>query len=200
MPVLSLAVELSFDDSLMNSHKFYRAVLAENHIAIAYGRQYTAGSTAEHTLATFELANAKFWSLLRDKAGKGYCVVDAVVYEEVPDLADQLANTTNGHRWRISSALLEQWKNLANERRRSGLGANQPQPDWENRVVSPRTASAGKTIVEALRDPMCPDDILLDCAMAAQSERFLWPMALSHPNCPDEARVARALVGLASSF
>lgn len=194
MANLSMAVELKFDDSTINSHKFYRAVLAENHIAIRYGREYTAGSNAEHTLETAEKANAKFWSLLRDKAGKGYRVVDAVVYQEVPDLASQLANSTNGHRWRISNGLIQNWEHLARERRRSGDFANQAQPDWRNIVRSPRTAADGKIIVSALRDPNCPEDILLDCAMAAETERFLWPMALSHPNCPDEARVARALV------
>lgn len=194
MAALSMAVELRFDDSAINSHKFYRAVLGENHIAIRYGREYSEGTHAEHTLETLDKANAKFWSLLREKAGKGYRVVDAVVYEEVSDLADQLANSTNGHRWRISSALINNWQQLATQRRRSGEYANQPQPDWRNMSRSPRTGTEGKTIIAALRDPNCPEDILLDCAMASDAERFLWPMALSHPNCPDEARVARALV------
>lgn len=198
MTTLSMAVELRFDDSSINSHKFYRAVLGHNHIAIRYGREYTAGTHAEHTLETLDKANAKFWSLLREKAGKGYRVVDAVVYEEVSDLADRLADSTNGHRWRISNSLIQNWEQLALERRRSGEFANQAQPDWRAMSRSPRTATEGKILVSALRDPNCPEDILLDCAMASETERFLWPMALSHPNCPDEARVARALVDMAA--
>lgn len=197
MTALSLAVELRFDDSSVNSHKFYRAVLAANYITISYGREYSAGTHAEHVLETVDKANAKFWSLLRDKAGKGYRVIDAVVYEEVADLETRLANTTNGHRWHIGHALIEQWKTLTNERRRAGVAANQSQPNRSNRIISPRTASAGKTIIAALRDRNCPEDILLDCALASDTERFLWPMALSHPNCPDEARVARALAEMA---
>lgn len=196
MANLSMAVELRFDDSSINSHKFYRAVLAANHIAISYGRQNSAGSEANHTLETVEKANAKFWALLRDKAGKGYRVVDAIVYEDVADIADQIANASNGGRYRIGRILIQQWEDLATVRRRSGEFANQPQPNWRTSAISPRTASAGKTVIAALRDPNCPEDILLDCAMAADSERFLWPMALSHPNCPDEAKVARALVAM----
>lgn len=194
MTNLSMAVELRFDDPSINSHKVWRAVLASNHIAIAYGRERSVSNEANHTLETIDKANAKFWSLLRDKAGKGYRVVDAIIYEDVADIDSQIANASNGGRYRIGRLLIQQWVELQAVRRREGQAADQDQPNWRTSSRSPRTASAGKTVIAALRYPNCPEDILLDCAMATESERFLWPMALSHPNCPDEARVGRALV------
>jgi hypothetical protein len=170
--------------------------LASNHIAIAYGRQGSVSSDANHTLETIDKANAKFWSLLRDKAGKGYRVVDAIVYEDVADIDSQIANASNGGRYRIGRILMQQWVDLQAIRRRNGQSADQDQPNWRTSSRSPRTASAGKNVIGALRHSDCPEDILLDCAMATDSERFLWPMALSHPNCPDEARVGRALVDM----
>lgn len=179
---LMLAASLTYTDWSANSHKFHDSLLAGRHIVVRYGRVGAAGQEKVQTFSTVETAAAKYWGLLRGKVGKGYHVDEAGCFE--PANPGLLCDATLSDA--RASNLLAEWAE-SHRRRRRGIDV----PDLAER--SARTPRQGAGVLLALSDPACDPEVLLEAAMAGPSERFLYPMVLSHPNCPDEARVARAL-------
>lgn len=185
---LLLAASLTFTDWTANSYKFHDSALLGRHIVVRFGRVGSVGQEQTQTFGSAEQAAAKYWGLLRGKVGKGYHVDHAAVL----DAPDPRLAAASGLSLAAGANLLAVWSTAAKGRRARGIGM----PDLAER--SPRTPKQGATVILALSDPDCPEDILLSSALAGPSERFLYPMVLSHPNCPDEARVARALADMAA--
>lgn len=176
----ALAVSLHFSDGY-SSNKEYHLLLQGKTVTTAYGRLHAPGNGGSDRFDAFEQAAAAFWKVVRAKTGKGYRVVDAVVLSP-----DQVRAT--GY-----DTLRRVWIPVCEQRLQSGIAANQPQPPLYSTIPSPRTAKHGRTVIQWLSSTEASEDFLLECALAVEEERFLWPLALSHPNCPDTARVARAL-------
>lgn len=176
----ALAVSLHFSDG-GSSNKEYHILLQDKTVETAYGRRHMPGNGGSERFDTFEAAAANFWTTVRAKTGKGYRVVDALVIS--PDKVQAQAYDT----------LRRGWMPECETRLRAGVAANQPQPNPHTVTRSPRTGKVGRTVIQWMSSAEASEDFLLECALAADTERFLWPLALSHPNCPDSARVARAL-------
>jgi predicted DNA-binding WGR domain protein len=195
---LALAVTLMFEDS--NSDKEYHIVLYRSNVSIQYGRRDRAGNGGNESFESLEKAAAFFWKTIRSKTGKGYRVAEALTL----DLADEssfaaLLNADGsfvaGDRtgmWDV----MQQWIRVAKARIRNGIAADQPQPHWTQTAPTPRTAREGLHVILALTSPDCDADTLAHCAFADATERFLWPLAISHPNCSDETKAGRALIEL----
>lgn len=176
----ALAISLHFTDGY-SSNKEYHLVLQGTSVANAYGRRHMPGNGGVTRLDTFEAAAAEFWKVIRGKTGKGYRVVDAVVIPQ---------DKVYPH---IEQTLRNGWIPECDRRLMAGVAANQPQPPLGSTRLTPRTARAGRTVIQWMSSEEASENFLLECALASDEERFLWPLALSHPNCPDSVRVARAL-------
>jgi hypothetical protein len=141
-----------------------------------------------HRLVSADAAAEKFWDLLRDKTGKGYAIVDAAVMitdtSEVPlPLGDRRAAQNMTNTW---TRLRED--RAANPDRLRAI-------DWEKRTITPRTKKAGGPLLMSVTDPNVDRDTLLAAWDAPKSEAFMPKIVISHPRCPDEARMLTALAG-----
>ena len=176
---LGLIVRLNFHDSNANSHKFHDSLLIENTVYYRFGRIYTAGQEDQKVFETSEKAAAYYWNLLRGKIGKGYHVEAA-----------RVVLPTEGTHQRGRGIL---WETLLPV---DGYGVESP----ELKGKSPRTAKEGAEVILTLTNPSANDDALFAAAAASASERFLLPLVLSHPACPDEAKVMNSLMNYGALF
>lgn len=192
MTELALAVSLHFVE--YGSNKEYHSLLLGRRVSNQYGRRGSSRQHSGKSFTTHEQAAAEYWNTLRNKTGKGYAVVDAMVLE-APEILPSVANLT-GERleiWRAEYALGE-WITSSEKRLIAGEAARQSMPRYADRVPTPRTGREGRNVILALLDPQAPAEALFEAALAVPQERFLWNLALTHPNCPEEAKVARALM------
>ena len=194
---LCLGVELAFVENArgrFGSNKYYKAVLAGHGVFTCYGRRHGGNSSnyGAKSFASADAAAAEFWRLVRGKAGKGYQVVDAAVFN-VPDAVIAAACASSPGFSYPDRSLIEKWDAVQRGERRRERQAILHHPDRQGR--SPRTPREGKALLVALMDPGCPREVLMECALAAPQERFLVPMGLSHPGCPDDVKVAHFLAG-----
>lgn len=188
---LALAVSLHFDEG--TSDKEYHAVLFDRFVATRYGRRHMPGQGSVETFDTPAKAAAKYWNILRNKTGKGYAVVDALTIDLAAATHLLLGGSTPTNR-RDMDLMIERWIRATEGRLRAGKASPQEMPDWADRHPSPRTGKQGSQVILTMTDPQAPADALFEAALATLEERFLWNLAISHPNCPDEAKVARALL------
>lgn len=194
---LCLGTELAYVENArgrFGSNKFYKAVLAGDGVFTCYGRRH-GGNSSNYGAKSFEsldAAAADFWRLVRAKVGKGYQVVDAAVFD-VPDAAVAAARVAPFGFSHPDRVMIEKWDAVQRGERRRERQAILNHPDRQGR--SPRTPREGKALLVALMDPECPREVLMECALASPEERFLVPMGLSHPGCPDDVRVAHFLNG-----
>lgn len=180
---LNLAVWLTYHDPVVNSAKYHHSLLVGRTILIHFGRVHTSGQHTAKVYPTADKAQAAYWALLRSKVGKGYHVDAATV------TTLDCAATVESYGY-ATRAVIHEWEALeAACRSRRQLNPGHP----EQMGRSPRTPRQGAGVIAELVDPNAGPDALLEAALAAPSERFLYPLVLSHPACPDEARVARAL-------
>lgn len=171
---LGLTVSLNFTDYSVNSEKFHKSILKGNTVYYLFGRMGTAGHEDCKTFESDEKAAAYYWNLLRDKVGKGYHVEGARVI---------LANEKI-----VSEKYGEvQWNSLLST---NGSWLSSP----ELKGISPRTAKIGAKVILTLTDPNADEDALFDAAASGASERFLLPLVLSHPACPEETKVMNSLM------
>ena len=195
---LHLGTMLSYTGG--TSNKFHNSILVDTVIITNWGR---IGSEGEFGIATFdtrEAAAAKYWGLIRSKVGKGYLVADAVTFRLSDDITNGLIGRgTNVYETqRQMKRAVYEFVNIVNyrlvEQRRSlpyGCGPVDR---------SPRTPKQGASVILTITSPHPDADALLECALAASSERFLHTMVLSHPECPEEAAVARSLIELGAGL
>jgi len=186
---LCLGAEFTYVDN--TSNKYYIAVLAGNSVHVRYGRRgvhhYSHGSKnfEDHLSACAEM-----WKILRGKTGKGYHVIDAAVFP----VSDFSVAWAREGRQRFSEAgygIIEAWNRFEDEHRSSDRRDILSRPALTGKT--PRTPRQGKSILAKLVDPDCPESILIESALAGPSEQFLGSMAMSHPNCSANARVANFL-------
>lgn len=176
---LGLLVRLNFHDSNANSHKFHDSLLLGSTVYYRFGRIYTSGQEDRKGFPTSEKAAAYYWNLLRGKIGKGYHVEAARVI--LPTEGTQMSG----------GGVL--WETLVPT---NGYGVESP----ELKGKSPRTAKEGTEVILALTNPGANDEVLFAAAAASASERFLLPLVLSHPACPDEAKVMNSLMNYGALF
>lgn len=192
---LCLGAELTYVENAYGygSNKFYKVVLAGTGVFTCYGRRNGGlGTFARKGFADVPAAATEMWRLLRSKTGKGYHVIDAAVFD-VPDEVIAAANApTRGIGW-PDRTVIGTWDAQQRGDRFHARQAVLHRPDRTGR--SPRTPTQGRALLVALLDPACPEQVLVDCALADPTERFLVPMGLSHPACTDEVRVAHYLAG-----
>jgi predicted DNA-binding WGR domain protein len=189
--MLTLVAEMTYVEQAngrFGSNKFYIAILAGATVHAHYGRRNASGlgQHAAYHFGTEDEASAKMWSLLRSKTSKGYHVVDAAVMDVGTGSPRGV-----GRRTAQGEDYFAMWRRLSR-----GERAEERQAVVRHPVrlgISARTPKQGKQVLQALTNPGCPEADLLECALARPAERFLPPMAMSHPNCTDEARVARFL-------
>lgn len=193
--MLALGAELTYINYANGNDKYYRVIMFGNRIYTQYGRRGSETSPSLKTFDTLDLAAADMWKTLRSKVGKGYAVVDAAVF----NLNDELVDNYNAAYGNRDSArmVIGAWKRLQNGERATSRRALMRHPDLQ--VRSPRTPLQGKFLIMDLINETCSEDLLLSCAMADPSERFLPPIALSHPACTDTVRVAGFLIDTAIS-
>ena len=194
---LCIGAELTFMHRVngrLGSNKFYKVVLAGNGVFTCYGRRLTsaAGNYGATLYATRDEAAAGFWRLVRSKTGKGYGVVDAAVFDVADDEIIRACRPQVGYAAADRTMIINWDAEQRGERFRARQAILQ-HPDLQGR--SPRTPREGKALITALLDPHCDHDVLMQCALADPTERFLVPMGLSHPACPDDVKVAHYLTG-----
>lgn len=192
---LVLVVSLYFEEG--TSDKEYHVALYDKHVSVRYGRRFSVNQTAGETFETAEKAAAKFWGLLRQKTGKGYRVETARAFALSSDERAQQLLFPNPEvrfttRNRLDDLLATWLRGSFRVASSSSRRLNEQPRSWEA-TPTPRTSRQGQAIISALADSNCTEDLLLSCVMAPVEERFLWVLANSHPNCPDEAHVADAL-------
>lgn len=191
---LHLAAWLTYIDHGSNHDKYHRSLLVGRHVLVWFGRR--TGSGGQTTVKAFPSAaeaQAYYWTLLRGKVGKGYHVEDAIVLHcgEASEAA-----VAAGRAHAVADTLhrqIERWVTLRGALARR---ATFYRPDVA--VRSPRTAKQGAQVIATLTSPDPDRDVLLQCALGPVSERFLHPMVLAHPRCPEEAVAARALAEMAA--
>ena len=166
---LGFLVRLDYNDDSSNSHKWWDGALQGTTVITRFGRQNTNGQSSEKTFETVEKAAAYYWNLLREKVGKGYHLDAARTLKPNEDITNR--------NW--SNLVPKTWNELG-------------YPDLQG--LSPRTAKVGAQVILDLSDPNADEDFLFEAANADPSERFLVPLVLSHPNCPDEAKVMQILI------
>lgn len=185
---LVLAVSLHFIEG--TSSKEYHALLADRFVATRYGRRHTPSQGGVESFEAPDKAAAKYWNTLRNKTGKGYAVVDALTMPA----GFLLPSAASGFTPRGAEEAIARWINVSEHRLRTGQAARQPMPSYANRVPTARTGKQGRNVIQTLTDTHANEAALFEAALAVPEERFLWNLALTHPNCPDEAKVARALM------
>jgi predicted DNA-binding WGR domain protein len=187
MTDLHLAVALVFRDLVRNSNKFHNSALIGRTIVVHFGRIHTAGQISQTEHPTVEKAHAAYWSLLRSKTAKGYRVLDATIGDLTASVRDpQNLSELDTH------VIMTRWSATATARNNRHAITRVDGPEMLG--LSPRTPKQGAAVIAALTDADSDADTLYACALADPSERFLYPLALSHPACPDEAKVAAALL------
>lgn len=180
------------------SNKFYIAILAGTAVHVRYGRRgHWSHSHGTKRFATVEEACAEMWRTVRGKTGKGYHVIDAAVFEVRDDEVEAAADFASRFN-EPGATLMSHWQVFESNERAGERQEVLTYPDSSGR--SPRTPKQGKVLLRSLVDPACPEEILLACALPAPSERFLSPMAMSHPNCTETARVAHFLNRSTAAF
>lgn len=172
-----LAVTLSYVGG--TSDKRWTGVFADQYVAVNYGLHYTEGQFLVHDMGTREKAAAKMWALLRDKVGKGYTVADAAIM--ITDVSD--SNTLRP--W----AMVRTWDNL----RAARAKADRPMLEPDTTGKSSRTGKQGAQVLLDLTTPGTSEDTLMSIWDCVVTERFLAPIVLSHPNCPEMAQFMTAL-------
>lgn len=177
---LTVAVSLAFSDSAHNSSKFHDTIWAGLSVVVNYGRRGSSGSVVVKTFPTVEQAAAHCWNLLRAKMAKGYHVVGAVTGLDIKHL-EPLNDRQAAH----AAAL---WRD-----RQASAQWRVPE-GGEYATRTPRTGRQGAAVLLEISDPTASPETLLAAAIADPSERFLYPLALTHPACPEEAHVAAALM------
>lgn len=192
-----LGAELTYvsnPNGSFGSNKFYKVVLAGTSIFTCYGRRKMSGSGAGNfgvkTFPSVDKAAAEMWRLLRSKTGKGYHVVDAAVFD-IPDAVVDAARAPARGYVHPDRVVMGRWDAVQRGERRRERQAVLNRPDLQAR--SPRTPKEGKLLLLELLEPVCSPETLAACALADPSERFLVPMGLSHPSCPDEVKVLHYL-------
>lgn len=166
---LGFLVRLNFQDDKTNSDKWWEGAFQGTTVITRFGRQGSGGAQSAKSFDSIEKASAYYWNLLRDKVGKGYHLDSARTLRNKEDIAVR--------DWGI--LLPRKWDELG-------------YPDLQGK--SPRTGKVGAALMITLSDPNASEDFLFDAANADPSERFLVPLVLSHPNCPDEAKVMQILI------
>lgn len=204
-----LHVACSLTYAFGGSDKFHQSMLVDRWVLVRYGRAFSRGEVAVKEFASAEKAAAHYWGLLRGKVAKGYLVADAQM-THTGSVAEALARRAGDAAVQIARNALVDW---AVERRGPGAGdrdslprLTSPAPSFATSggrgfaPRSPRTPAQGKKLLLGLTDPYPDTHIMVECALAGESEAYLVPLALSHPHCPEEARVARGLADLASAL
>lgn len=170
-----------------SSDKFWNATWARRSILVHYGRRTHTWGPGQHVTHHFDTeaqAASKMWSLLRDKTSKGYAVVDATfLYPATGQDADS------------ASAAHRNFEHLLTE---ANLTRTHPLPDTAATARSPRTAKVGGGVLLDITGPSPSDDNLANAVAAHESERFLIPLVLSHPNLPEVARFMASMSGHAA--
>lgn len=181
---LHVGVTLSYVGG--GSDKFWTGVWAGDRIAVHFGRHGSAGTYPLVTEGLTEQQGAKkMWSLLREKVGKGYAVVDASTLI-VPDAY------ITGHRAHAAENIIGEWATL-----RTARAANPMRPSQQPELlgVSPRTGVQGAQVLLDLTAPEATTESLAACAVADPSERFLPPLVMSRPDLPHQVKFLAALSG-----
>lgn len=167
---LGFLVRLNFQDDQSNSDKWWEGAFQGTTIITRFGRQGSGGQQSIKSFDTIEKAAAYYWNLLREKVGKkGYHLDSARTLKSNEDITVR--------DWGV--LLPKKWDQLG-------------YPDLQG--LSQRTAKVGAKVILELSDPNADEDFLFEAANADPSERFLVPLVLSHPNCPDEAKVMQILI------
>lgn len=177
-----LAVTLVYRNSLENANKFWNLVLFDSHVVVGYGRIGASPQFTHHAARTPDLAAKKAFALLREKAGRGYVITSATPGLEIPNAA--LLNGTvlgwySSTRDLFTQVIQSARHNLVREI-----------PAIAGLVG--RTPSRGYTLLLDLVNPDLEPETLIDMCLAP--EPFLRALALNHSRCPDEAKVAAALL------
>lgn len=179
--MLMAGTELTYVN--VQSNKLHVSLLVDRYVAVKFGRrsQYRF-QTQLKEFPTEEKARAYYWNLVRGKMAKGYHVVDAAVLPE-PD-----RHLRQGRAWVNADWWMGLWEAAGAGERRFERQRVLYEPDTMER--SPRTPKQGAHVLEQLTNEECDPSALVEYSLAHESERFLRPMAMSHPNCPDIAHVA----------
>lgn len=190
-----LGAELTYvehPNGRFGSNKFYKVVLAGASVFTSYGRRGVreAGNFGVKSLPSVDKAAAEMWRLLRAKTGKGYHVVDAAVFDIPEAVVEAGERPVYGFGAR-DRTVVGHWDATQRGDRRSERQAALHRPVLQGR--SPRTPREGKLLLLELLEPVCSRETLIGCALAVPSERFLVPMGLSHPSCPDDVKVLHYL-------
>jgi predicted DNA-binding WGR domain protein len=174
----ALLTRLVFTDYNANSDKFHDSVLAGTEVFYRFGRRGTNGQVGSKSFETPEKAAAYYWGLLRDKIGKTGYHVDSAKVLPISDLFI----SSQGYGIRDVD-----WDKIA-----WGLAQTIGHPELLGH--SDRTPKQGAQVFLTLTSAKPDEDELVNCALASESERFLLPMVLSHPACPEEAAVIATLM------
>jgi predicted DNA-binding WGR domain protein len=203
---LVLAVSLDYSDTYSTSDKEYHLALYGNHVVARYGRRGHAGNITLTSSDSPEKGAAKFWSLLRAKTGKGYRVAYAMTFygAQVPGISDLDPTDPAASSWLVRTSMdkiADTWVSVYSAR--TDIGARRVDPRvpvdaFREMSATPRTSRQGARLILALLDPHCSAETLMECALATEQERFLWNLAVTHPNCPDDVKAARALYSMSA--
>lgn len=183
---LHMGVTLSYVGG--SSDKFWSAVWVEDMVVVHFGGHGTQGQYKTHACATIEEAATKMWQLLREKVGKGYCVVDASVMRLRDDLRSASAPITN--RLDFEYLAMRDWYDLRDARR---LNPVRHTDGTEAEGLSPRSSKQGREVLLEATAAEADETTLIEASQAVESERFLPPLVLSRPDAPEVARFMAAL-------
>lgn len=181
---LDIGVTLSYVGG--GSDKFWTAVLLGQQIAVNYGPHFATGAFRAHHLPNQQKAAQHLFRLLREKTGKGYAVSDAALFA-LPAGVPAGAHTTTLSEFQARQAV-DEWSRLSRARAKNPRRMDRV----PNSRRTSRTAVEGAAVLLALMTAEPDAEAFMQAACVDESERFLPPIASSHPRCPSEARFMAA--------
>lgn len=182
-----LAVTLVYKNARENANKYWNLALFDTHVAVGYGRMGSNPQFTHHSARTPDLAAKKAFALLREKAARGYLITSAAPTLEISNPA--LLNGTVLGWYSSTRDLFEAIKRQA----RGNLVREIPAIAG----LVGRIPSRGYPLLLEVASPEADASNLIDMCLAP--EPFLRALALNHPNCPDEGKVAAALLSACAS-